>query len=133
MTSKEVIEMTDTTRKILEKYQVRKSTAQKRKFAAYVEQLATDWGYSFKTESGSLGVKNLVVGDPSCAKVVYTAHYDTAPILPFPNFITPKNIFIYILYNVALVLAFLAAASILGFVGGAVSAMLPIPAAAGSQ
>ena len=94
--------MTETTRVILEKYQVRKTKKQKKVFAAYVEGLAADYGYSFKTEKGALGAQNLVVGDPSKAKVVYTAHYDTAPVLPFPNFITPKRISLYVLYNVAI-------------------------------
>ena len=107
--------MTETTREILDKYQVRKSKAQKTRFASYVEGLATDWGYSFKTEKGAFGARNLVVGDPASAKVVYTAHYDTAPVLPFPNFITPKNIWIYILYNIALVAGFFCAAFAIGF------------------
>ena len=58
-----------------------------------------------KTEEGGFGKnRNLIVGDPSSAKVIVGAHYDTCAELPFPNFITPKNIFIYILYNFALVL-----------------------------
>ncbi len=118
--------MTETTREIFEKYQVRKNKAQKRAFASYVESLATDYGYSFKIEKGSFGVKNLVVGDPSSAKVVYTAHYDTAPVLPFPNFITPKNILIYILYNIAIVMAFFAMAFAIGLVVGIIFAMFEL-------
>lgn len=114
--------MTDTTREIFKKYQVRKSTAQKRAFAAYIEQLAADWGYSFKIEKGSFGVKNLVIGDPASAKVVYTAHYDTCVVLPFPNFITPKNMVFYILYNIVLVLGFFFAAYLFGAIAGTVSA-----------
>ena len=68
------------------------------------------------------GVRNIVVGDPSRAKVVYTAHYDTCPVLPFPNFITPKSIPIYLLYNLAIVAGFLVVAFAIGFVGGIVSA-----------
>ncbi len=97
--------MTETTQKIFESYQVRKSRNEKRKFAEYLKQLADNWGYSFKTESGIFGAKNLIVGNPSTAKVIYTAHYDTAPVLPFPNFITPKNFLIYILYNIVLAAA----------------------------
>lgn len=118
--------MTETTREILEKYQVRKTKKQKKAFAAYVESLASSWGYSFKREKGAFGAENLVVGDPSSAKVVYTAHYDTAPVLPFPNFITPKNIFVYILYNIAIVIGFIMASSLIGGVVGALAAMLNI-------
>ena len=116
--------MTETSREILEKYQVRKSKKQKAAFAAYVEQIATEWGYSFRTENGSLGAKNLVVGDPSSAKVVYTAHYDTAPMLPFPNFITPKNIPVYILYNIAVVIGFFCVALLVAVVAGVAAVLL---------
>ncbi|MBR6708543.1 MAG: M28 family peptidase [Clostridia bacterium] len=118
--------MTETTSEIFEKYQVRKTKAQKSAFAAYVEGLASDWGYSFQIEKGSFGAKNLVVGDPASAKVVYTAHYDTAPVLPFPNFITPKNFLIYILYNVAIVLGFFAVAFLLGLGVGFASAVFEL-------
>ena len=120
--------MTDTTRVILDQYQVRKTKAQKAAFAAYVERLATEWGYSFRTEKGSFGVKNLVVGDPAKAKVVYTAHYDTAPVLPFPNFITPKKVSLYILYNIALLIGFFAVAFAIGFLSGVISAVFDLGA-----
>ena len=110
--------MTETTKVILEKYQVRKSKKQKEAFASYIEQISTEEGYSYKTEKGLFGAKNLIVGDPKNAKVVYTAHYDTAPALPFPNFITPKNFLIYILYNIVIVLGFLAVAYIIGGIIG---------------
>lgn len=115
--------MTETTREILDKYQIRKSKKQKKAFASYVERIATDWGYTFRTENGSFGSENLVVGDISKAKVVYTAHYDTAPVLPFPNFITPKNIFVYLLYNLAIVLGFFAVAVVFGVIGGVLAAI----------
>ncbi len=116
--------MTDTTREILEKYQVRKSKAQKRAFAGYVERFCTDHGYSLKIEKGAFGAENLVVGDVSKAKVIYTAHYDTAPVLPFPNFITPKNILLYLLYNIVIVAGFVAAAAVLGGAGALLSSFL---------
>jgi hypothetical protein len=64
-------------------------------------------GYTPTVENGSLGVRNVVIGDVSKAKVVYTAHYDTCPALPFPNFITPKNFLIYFLYQIFITLIFL--------------------------
>ena len=110
--------MTETTREIFDKYQVRKNKKQKTSFAGYVERLATEWGYSFRTEKGMLGARNLVVGDPSKAKVVYTAHYDTAPVLPFPNLITPLSIPIYLLYNLAIVAMFVAVGFLIGVTCG---------------
>lgn len=124
--SKGIVKMTETTKIILGKYQVRKSKKQKRAFASYIEQIATEEGYSYKVEKGLFGAENLVVGDPSNAKVVYTAHYDTAPMLPFPNFITPKNLGIYLLYNVAIVLGFLTVAFVIGAIFGAIFAVANI-------
>lgn len=120
--------MTETTREILDKYQVRNHKKQKTAFAGYVERLATEWGYSFKTEKGMFGARNLIVGDPSKAKVVYTAHYDTAPVLPFPNFITPRSIPIYLLYNLGIVAVFVAVALLIGGVIGFISAALGLGA-----
>ena len=110
--------MTETTKEIFEKYQVRKKRSQKLAFEGYLDGLCDEYGYSFRVEKGMYGVRNLVVGEPDSAKVVYTAHYDTPAVLPFPNFITPKNIFVYILFNIAILIGFLAASSVLGLVLG---------------
>lgn len=118
--------MTETTKEVLEKYQVRKTKKQKRAFAAYVEDLAGRYGYSFRREKGVFGAENLVVGDPDGARVVYTAHYDTAPVLPFPNFITPKNFFVYLLYQLALTVAILAVMAVIGFLCGVGGALLKL-------
>lgn len=118
--------MTDTTREIFEKYQVRKTKKQKSAFIGYVEGLSREWGYECRVEKGSFGARNIVVGDVSRAKVVYTAHYDTCPVLPFPNFITPKCIWLYLVYQVAIVLGFFAAAFALGGIFGALSAVLDL-------
>ena len=95
--------MTESTKTILEKYQVRKTKAQKAAFIEYVRGIAENSDYAFRVEEGMLGARNLVIGDPDSAKVVFTAHYDTQPVLPMPNFITPKNIWIYIFYQIVLV------------------------------
>lgn len=118
--------MTDTTREIFEKYQVRKTKKQKSAFIGYVERLSGEWGYECRIEKGSFGARNIVVGDVSRAKVVYTAHYDTCPVLPFPNFITPKCFSLYLLYQVAIVLGFFAVAFALGGIFGALSAVLDL-------
>lgn len=93
--------MTESTKTVFEKYQVRKTKKQKSAFMEYVKQIAESRGYSFKVEKG-LGAKNIVVGDINQADVVYTAHYDTCAKMPFPNFITPKNWGIYLLYQFGL-------------------------------
>lgn len=55
-------------------------------------------------EGGFLHNRNIVIGDVEKSKVIIGAHYDTCALLPVPNFITPQNIFIYLLYNLFLVL-----------------------------
>ena len=74
--------MTETTREIFEKYEVRKTKRQKKKFRKYIKALASEQGYMVKEEKGYLGARNVIIGDPDRAKVIYTAHYDTCPKLP---------------------------------------------------
>lgn len=104
---------------IFEKYQVRNSKKQKTAFIDYVKTLSDGMGYDCRTEKGSFGSRNIVVGDPDSAAVVYTAHYDTCFRSPFPNFITPKNIGIYLLFNIAIVLVFYLLMFVFGFAFGA--------------
>lgn len=94
--------MTNLSEYILENLQVRKSAKQKAVFIEHILGFAEKNGYSAKVEKGSGGAKNIVVGDPDRAKAVYTAHYDTCARLPFPNLITPKNFFYYIVYQLAI-------------------------------
>ena len=118
--------MTQTTKEILEKYQVRKSKKQKTAFIEYVKQIAEDHGYDFTVEKGSFGTRNIVIGQPDRAKVLYTAHYDTCARLPFPNFITPKNFFIYLLYQFLIVGIFFALAFAVTFCVGLLLSFMPI-------
>ena len=108
--------MTETTQIILEKHQIRKSRKQKTAFIDYVQSTAASLGYDCRTEKGYLGARNIVVGNPDTAKVVYTAHYDTCAVMPFPNFITPKCIWLFLLYQIAVGLLLVAIPSLL--VGG---------------
>ena len=89
--------MTELSRTILETYQIRKSAKQKAAFREFLCPHLREMGYDVKIEGKSS--KNIVVGDPAQAKVIYTAHYDTCPVLPFPNFITPRSILWYLLYQ----------------------------------
>ncbi len=105
---------------IFEKYQVRKTKQQRLDFIEYVKKTSQNMGYSAKIERGSFGTMNIVVGNPDEAKVIYTAHYDTCARLPFPNFLTPKCMGIYILYNIAVVFGIMAVA----FIGGVMLGVL---------
>lgn len=89
---------------IISTFQVRKSPAQKSAFRSWLCDALAAHGYAVKVESGGSLVKsnNVIVGDPETAKVVFTAHYDTCAVLPFPNLITPQNLFLYLLYQILL-------------------------------
>jgi len=95
---------------LLEKYQIRKTKAQKTEFIEYVKGFAAKNGYSARIEGKGNEVRNIVIGDIDSAKVIYTAHYDTPPVMLVPNFITPKNFLIYFVYQMLIVVALLAPA-----------------------
>ncbi len=112
--------MTQISQEILENYQIRKTKKQKAAFRAYAMDVCARLGYTATVEKGAFGVRNLVVGDVDSAKVVYTAHYDTCAWLPFPNFITPKRVDIYMLYQLLLLVVLFVPLFVLGFLLGVV-------------
>ncbi len=116
--------MTSTSREILEKYQIRKTKKQKQAFRDYVQGLCNEWGYPCRVEKGAFGVRNIVVGDPAAAKVVYGAHYDTCAVLPFPNFITPKHFGIYLAYQLGVIAVLLVLMFAVSFVCAAAVQLL---------
>ncbi len=96
--------MTEASKHVFDNYQVRKSKKQKTAFIDHIKSFAESKGYSCTIEKGSFGARNIVIGNPETAKAVYTAHYDTCPRLPFPNFITPKNFLYYLLYQILILI-----------------------------
>ena len=101
--------MTPITKTILTEYEVRKTGKQKQAFRQWLTPILEQNGWAVREEKGSFGARNLVIGDPDTAKVIYTAHYDTCVRLPFPNFITPKSPLLYVLYQIVLTFAIFAA------------------------
>jgi len=97
--------MTEVSKKILESFQIRKSKKQKEAFRGWLSEELRRAGYAPKEErhGGLIPGCNLVVGDPETAEVICTAHYDTCAVMPVPNFITPRNMVWYLLYQLALV------------------------------
>jgi len=91
--------------KIMEDFQVRKSKKQKEAFRAWLCGELEAAGCVPKVEEG-FTAKNVVAGDPDTAKVIFSAHYDTCAVLPIPNFITPRNLFFYICYQMLFLLIF---------------------------
>lgn len=82
--------MTEISKEVIDNYQIRKTKEQKSAFISFLESFATAKGYKFSVEKGDFGCRNIVIGDLSTAKAVYTAHYDTCAEMPFPNFVAPK-------------------------------------------
>lgn len=107
--------MTQTTKTIFQNYQIRKTKKQKSAFTGYVQKVAEENGYTCEIQKGLFGSRNIVVGSPEKAKVIYTAHYDTCAVLPFPNFITPKNFLIYLLYQIGLIIPIFAFTGLASF------------------
>ena len=102
---KEAMAMTDLSREILEKYQVRKTKKQK---TAFISMLQAHIPALQVQQMRFPKSRNLVIGDPETAKVILGAHYDTCAQLPFPNFITPKKPMVSILYSILVVIPFIA-------------------------
>lgn len=91
---------------ILDLYPVRKNRRQKAAFREGVQAYAASLGYATTLEKGSFGAHNVIIGDPLAAQYLVTAHYDTPPQLPIPNFITPCNFPVYLLYQLVIVALF---------------------------
>lgn len=116
--------MTEQSNTILRDFQIRKTKAQKETFRAWLCAELEKAGYAPKVEAERSLVKshNVVVGDPERAEVLFTAHYDTCAVLPFPNFITPRNFLFYLLYQIlilaAMMVVIIAAVVVLLLAGG---------------
>lgn len=109
---------------ILPEYEIRKSRVQK---TAFIEMLRGIYGERMTVEEEKSGLKsrNIVIGDPETAKVVFTAHYDTCAKMPFPNFITPCNFFVYLVYQFLITAVLLVPPFVLSVLAAHLSAELP--------
>lgn len=92
--------------KLLADFEIRKTAGQKAAFRTWLRETLTGEGYTVTEEKGNFST-NVVVGDAEKADLLLTAHYDTCPVLPIPNFITPRNPLFYILYQLLLCLLIL--------------------------
>ena len=107
--------MQELSKLILNQYQVRKTKEQKTAFIELLQKELKD--HKIQVEEGGLvKSRNIVVGDLEKCEMVLGAHYDTAPVLPFPNFLAPKNMLAYIMYTVLLMLGLFAFSFVLAFV-----------------
>ena len=103
---------------VLEQFPVRKTKKQKMAFRAAVQSYAESLGYPVSVETGTFGACNLLLGDPEQAKFLVTAHFDTCAGMPIPNFITPCNLPLFLLHQLALtgVLAAVYLCAVNGFI-----------------
>ena len=93
---------------VLTAFPIRRSKKQKQAFRDAVISYCAGLGYATKVEKGSMGAQNLIIGDPSRAKYLVTAHYDTPASIGIPNVITPCNLVTFILYQLFVVAVFFA-------------------------
>lgn len=109
-------------KEILWKYLVRKNRRQKTRFINRTKEIFEEQGYSIKVEQGGLArSRNIVVGDIGTAKVIYTAHYDTCAVMPFPNFITPNNFLFYVIYQMILIVLIFGVGSLIGLLASVIT------------
>ena len=96
--------MTQLSQEVFDSFQVRKTKKQKQAFAAFLQTHIPELQVQ---ETSFPKCRNLIIGDPKTAKLLLTAHYDTCPQLPIPNFIAPKKPLLCILYSLLMVVPFL--------------------------
>lgn len=102
--------MTEFSKEILDRWQVRKTRRQKTDFIGFMKQHFPD----MKVEEGGriMNSRNLVIGDVESADFILTAHYDTCAALPFPNILAPINKAFTLFYNILICLPFIAVMAI---------------------
>ena len=111
---------------LVEKFPIHKSKAQKAAFREWAVAYAQEQGYEAHVETARTIARchNVVIGDPETAEVVFTGHYDTPATMPIPNFITPCNVLVYLLYQLLLVPVLLVPGLLTGALGGYVLKLL---------
>lgn len=110
--------MLDDPMDVLKLFPVRKSKAQKQAFRDAVQSYVSGLGYQCTIEKGSMGSRNIVIGDPEKAKYVVTAHYDTPANMVVPNLITPCNFLTFMAYQLLVALVMLLPAAAVGLLVG---------------
>lgn len=81
-------------------YPIRKTEKEKESFRKYVIDTLKSKGIDVRVETTNNGMnKNIIVGDPTSAKAVFCAHYDTPCRSLFPNIMIPKNRALFFAYQ----------------------------------
>ena len=95
--------MTPFSQRILSDWQVRKTKKQK---LAFIRLMQSHFPELRVEESKIIHNRNLVAGDLGTAEFILSAHYDTCAVLPFPNFVMPKNFLMTVLYSLLICIPF---------------------------
>lgn len=99
---------------VFRSHMVRKNKKQKEEFLNYLKDNLPDLE-NFNVEEIEKN-KNIVIGDLKNSKYVFTAHYDTpATLFVLPNFLTPKNPVIFILFQLVIAAIMIGFSLLLGF------------------
>ncbi|MBQ7373550.1 MAG: M28 family peptidase [Clostridia bacterium] len=80
----------DFLKELNDKFPIRKTQTQKDAFRRYVLGKAAEKEVDAKIEQNGKN-KNVVIGNPLTAEVIFTAHYDTPNASLFPNLMMPIN------------------------------------------
>lgn len=106
---------------INQNYPVRKSDSEKHAFRRYVLESLKEKGIEARVETTKNGNhKNVIIGDPTTAKAVFTAHYDTPARSIFPNIMIPKNPLVFYSYQFVPVIFLLVISLTLSYLFGMV-------------
>jgi len=112
------------TASIFEKYEVRKSKKQKTAFIEYIQGVCQQSGIPCTVEKKGIS-RNVVMGaSPEDSTMLITGHYDTCARMIVPNFITPKNPFMFILYQLLITVLLLVPGLIIGVLVGYLTDMM---------
>ena len=102
-------------------YPKRRSDDEKQKFREYIIEKLASKGIEARVEKTNDGKNNnLIIGDPTTAKAVFTAHYDTPMQSLFPNIMIPKNFAIFYLYQFVPVIFLLLISIVVSYLVGMV-------------
>lgn len=103
--------MTALARTVFQSHQIRKGRRRKRAFVQCLAEGFAREGLVLNQEKAGIRGRNLILGDPQTAKFLFTAHYDTCAVMPLPNFITPKNVPLFLLCQLAITAMIIALAA----------------------
>lgn len=99
-------------------YPIRKSDKEKENFRSYIIDSLNKKGIEARVEKTADGKNsNVIIGDPTSAKAVFTAHYDTPARSIFPNIMIPKNKVLFYAYQFVPIIFLLVISFAIGFLG----------------